>query len=149
MVSILFSVTFAILWNRIYQHFKNREKRLYDTELATLCKEQPQHKNDSDIIKTSDKWVGPLQVDLDEIDYLLTEIWQNRCAISGERTGTVLALVRWDISKPSISSNLVLMGNQALHLFDKSGKESFGRNVVAKIECRLKWLEENNFGTTT
>lgn len=138
----------AISWFRIYQHFKKRENNLYKTELATIS-----HKNNSspvrkgesiDIIKTPDKWVGPLQVDLDEISYLLTEIWQNKCVVSGKRVGTVLALARWDISKPSIASNLVLMGNQALKKFDNSGKSVFGEKVVAKIEMRLKWLEENN-----
>ena len=128
-------------WYRIYQRFKNREKKLYDAELAISDKNNSLPKS---IIKTSDKWIGPLQVDLDEIHFLLTEIWQNKCAVSGERVGTVLSLARWDISKPSIANNLVLMGNQALKTFDNSGKNAFGEKVVARIEMRLKWLEENN-----
>ena len=88
-------------------------------------------------------WVGPSQIDHDDVEYLLAEVWRNRCAVNGDRLGTVLELVRWDISKPSDSSNLVLMGQKALQKFDEAyaqrgdGRESIPADVRKKIEARL------------
>ena len=88
-------------------------------------------------------WVGPAQFDHDDVEYLLGEVWRNRCAVNGDRLGTVLELVRWDASKPSDSSNLVLMGSKALKKFDEAfakcgdGRESVPADARKKIEARL------------
>ena len=88
-------------------------------------------------------WVGPAQIDHDDVEYLLAEVWRNRCAVNGDRLGTVLEFVRWDIGKPSDSSNLVLMGQRALQKFDEAyaqcgdGRESVPVDVRKKIEARL------------
>ena len=88
-------------------------------------------------------WVGPAQFDHDDVEYLLGEVWRNRCAVNGDRLGTVLELVRWDVSKPSDSSNLVLMGLKALQKFDEAfakcgdGRESVPADARKKIEARL------------
>jgi len=90
-----------------------------------------------------DIWVGPAQFDHDDVEYLLAEVWRNRCAVNGDRLGTVLELVRWDVGKPSDSSNLVLMGQKALQKFDEAfaqngdGRESVPVDIRKKIEARL------------
>ena len=112
--------------NRLYQHFKNRENKLWDVEES----------ND-------DAWVGPLQIDLDDVDYVHSEVWRNRCCVTGETLGTVLELARWDISKPSNCTNIVLLGAKAMNRFDEEQEKSGdGRNSVPAgirklIEARL------------
>ena len=82
-------------------------------------------------------WVGPLQIDSDDVEYLL-EIWRNRCGVTGERLGTVLELVRWDLTKPANCHNLVIMCTKALQKFDKDGKASVPDVVQKTIESRLE-----------
>ena len=134
--------------HRMYQHLKRREKLIRDGLEARLSAEELEKlvrvSNDGDDRRSAcfiyGKWVGSIQVDGDDVEYLLAEIWRNRCAVTGDRLGTVLELVRWDITKPSDCTNLVLMGARALEKFDKA--EGDGRNTVApevqrKIERRL------------
>jgi len=83
------------------------------------------------------QWVGPVQIDGDDVEYLL-EVWRNRCAVTGDRLGTVLELARWDMSRPSTCNNLVLMGVSALQKFDKDGKATIPKDVQARIEARLQ-----------
>ena len=88
-------------------------------------------------------WVGPPQIDSDDVEYILSEVWRNRCCISGETLGTVLEIARWDIGKPTNCQNLVLMGVKAMNKFDEAamasgdGRNSVPENVRRKIEARL------------
>ena len=69
-------------------------------------------------------WIGRLQVDQDDMEYLY-EIWRSRCALTQARMGATLRLTRWDPGKPSTCNNLVLMSLHALQKFDAAGgKES-------------------------
>mmetsp|Transcript_26344 Transcript_26344/g.57782 ORF Transcript_26344/g.57782 Transcript_26344/m.57782 type:complete len:515 (+) Transcript_26344:85-1629(+) len=147
--------------NRLLQHCKRREKKFRDTlegpaqeadtESATdntndNGKKRKQINPNDDwrpACVIDNKWVGPAQVDLDDVEYLMAEVWRNRCAVNGDRLGTVLELVRWDLSKPSNPSNLVLMGTKALQDFDKAyeksgdGRDSIAPAVREKVEARL------------
>lgn len=118
--------------NRILQHLKRREqkiqKRLEEEANVTAS---PQAR------MISGNWVGPPQVDFDDVEYML-EVWRNRCAVTGDRLGTVLELVRWDPSRPSTCQNLVLMGAKAIKRFDAQGKESIPTEVRRTIEERLQ-----------
>lgn len=111
----------------MYQHFKNRENKIRDAE---------ENKDD--------KWVGPLQIDVDDVDYIHSEVWRNRCCVTGESLGTVLELSRWDLSKPSNCTNIVLLGGKAMNLFDEAHKKTGdGRSSVPPglrkiIEARLQ-----------
>ena len=117
--------------NRIFQHFKNREKKL-----------QADSENKEGKIK--DKWYGPLEIDADDVDYIHSEVWRNRCCVTGESLGTVLELSRWDLSNPSNCKNIVLLGVKAMRKFDEALKETGdGRNSVPPgirqiIEARLQ-----------
>lgn len=153
--------------NRLLQHCKRREKKFRDTLEGTereTNRESSPNQTDGNIKKKKqinpnddwrpaclidNKWVGPAQVDLDDVEYLMAEVWRNRCAVNGDRLGTVLELVRWDISKPSDFSNLVLMGTKAVENFDKAyekcgdGRMSIPAEVREKIEARLAATKVN------
>lgn len=84
------------------------------------------------------QWIGPCQIDGDDVEYLL-EVWRNRCAVTGDRLGTVLELVRWDMTRPSTCNNLVLMGASALQSYDKNGdKTAIPKEVQGRIEAHLQ-----------
>jgi len=88
-------------------------------------------------------WVGPPQIDVDDVEYILAEVWRNRCCVTGETLGTVLEITRWDMTKPSNCQNLVLMGSKAMKDFDVASAETGdGRSIVhpdvrKRIEARL------------
>lgn len=118
--------------NRILQHLKRREDKITHKKLGDEGKGLPTNGRLVD-----GEWLGPLQIDHDDVCYLL-EVWRNRCAVTGARLGTVLELVRWDMSKPSLCNNLVLMGTAAIETFDKpGGKQTIPEHVKAVIENRL------------
>lgn len=121
--------------NRLYQHFKNRENKLKDIIEA------------NDVVlkdAKNNKWIGSLQIDVDDVDYIHGEVWRNRCCVSGESIGTVLELSRWDLSKPSNCTNIVLLGVKAMNRFDEAQKKTGdGRNSIPpairqRIEARLQ-----------
>lgn len=120
--------------NRMYQHLKRREDKLCREKKELLgLKEFP-----TEGMIVDGEWFGPVQIDStgDDISYLL-EFWRNRCAVTGDRLGTVLELVRWDSAKPSCCNNLVLMGGPAIVKFDKSGRDSIPLPIQKMIEDRL------------
>jgi len=137
--------------HRIFQHFKNREKRICDeiemnNPNETIADKENQNKS-KEIGRAqrvvNGSWVGPPQIDSDDVEYILSEVWRNRCCISGETLGTVLEIARWDIGKPTNCQNLVLMGVKAMNKFDEAamasgdGRNSVPENVRRKIEARL------------
>ncbi|KAL7576550.1 hypothetical protein ACA910_018044 [Epithemia clementina (nom. ined.)] len=64
-------------------------------------------------------WIGPLQIDADDVEYLM-EVWRNRCAVTGARLGTVLELVRWDEGRLSTCDNLILLSQHAKQAWDQT-----------------------------
>ena len=127
------------------QHFKNRENemriiaenKLSPEELKQVKESEKEIEGDFKGRLIGDIWVGPVQIDSDDVEYLLGEVWRNRCAVTGDRLGTVMELVRWDISKPSTCQNIVLLSMKAINMFDKGGKGAFSEDIVRKIETRL------------
>jgi tRNA threonylcarbamoyladenosine dehydratase len=127
--------------HKLYQHFQNRERKLYDTAHSTAAVVQTIQKvdehdetlgeyvtfqrrgggtDDDDETRTTTTttttmtwWVGTtVQINItDDMEYLL-EIWRNRCAISAARIGTTLHLVRWDLQRPSTLDNIILLGDK-------------------------------------
>ena len=131
--------------HRIFQHLKNREKAIRvmiekEHVIETVSDSNDNEDGDDEDLKgkvIGGHWVGPIQVDCDDVEYLVAEVWRNRCAVTGERMGVVIELARWDLSKPSVCQNLVLMSAKAMQAFDKKGKESFDPAIRMKIERRL------------
>jgi len=116
--------------HKLYQRFVTRERRLGKGAEAGPI------------------WTGPVGIDDGDVEYILSELWRNRCAMTGDRLGTVLTLARWDLSRPSSPSNIVLLGAKALAKFDKCGgsREFLGEEdaaVCAKIDRRFASVREN------
>jgi len=88
-------------------------------------------------------WIGPVQIDGDDVEYILSEVWRNRCSVTGETLGIVLEITRWDLSKPSNCQNLVLLTVKAMEAFDEAaastgdGRNSVPEDIRRKIEARL------------
>mmetsp|Transcript_4438 Transcript_4438/g.5143 ORF Transcript_4438/g.5143 Transcript_4438/m.5143 type:complete len:458 (-) Transcript_4438:29-1402(-) len=122
--------------NKLLQHLKRREVKIKDKiELATNAKPANEGEREGRVLNGT--WVGPVQIDTDDVEHIL-EIWRNRCGITGDRLGTVLELVRWNLSKPSVCQNLVVMGSKALKKFDECGKDSMSIYIQQTIENRLR-----------
>jgi len=127
--------------HRRLQHFKNRETKIRQEAEKLHCN-QPENKASKDSEQfhgrlIGNTWVGPVQIDQDDVEYLMSEVWRNRCAATGARLGSVLELVRWDNSKPSVCSNLVLMSVKAVAIFDEKGQDGFNEQIRNKIDTRL------------
>lgn len=124
--------------NRLYQHYKNREQKFRDDIEGDASGNE---NDDGHVVDGS--WVGPLQIDCDDVEYIFSEVWRNRCCVTGDSLGTILELSRWDPSKPSNCQNIVLLGVKAMKRFDEEiAKTGDGRNFIssdlrAKIEARL------------
>lgn len=124
--------------NKMHQHLKRRENKIREAVEADLPPSADVSSDEQfEGRMVNGKWVGPIQVDSDDVEYLL-EIWRNRCAVTGEKLGVVLALVRWDLSKPSNCQNLVIMGVKALNKFDANGQDSVPEDVRKMIDARLQ-----------
>ena len=114
--------------NRIYQHLGSRENKIASGTLVTA--------GDA-------TYTGPIEIDNDDVEFLYG-VWRNRCAVTGARIGAVLALVRWDASKPATTDNLVLMSKPALNAFDEKGKSSIDPKIQTRIENRLAESRDMN-----
>jgi len=82
-------------------------------------------------------------VDIDDVEYLMSELWRNRCYISGDRLGAQLELIRWDMTKPADIVNLVLMSAKGWAKFKKvGGRDGLSADVRERIERRLRVAEK-------
>jgi tRNA A37 threonylcarbamoyladenosine dehydratase len=123
---------------KLHQHLKNRENKIRERVEADLPPPEGDDKEEQFEGRiVNGTWVGPIQIDPDDVEYLL-EVWRNRCAITGDKLGTVLELIRWDLSKPSVCRNLVIMGKKAKQRFDATGQASVQEDIREKIEARLR-----------
>ena len=122
--------------HKLYQHLKSREKKLQG-KLASSLKEG------SENYTTDGTYIGEVQIDPDDVEYLMAELWKNKCAISGDRLGTVLELYRWDMTKPATPNNLVLLSVKSAQKFERDfeeigdGRKGVDDTIRAKIEKRL------------
>ena len=92
---------------------------------------------------TNGTYIGPIQIDPDDVEYLMAELWRNRCALTGERLGTSLELYRWDKTTPATPNNLVLMCQKAAQKFEADfeklgdGRKGVDEDVRKKVDARL------------
>jgi hypothetical protein len=120
--------------HRLYQQLKQRERKITDQVFSEAGDSDDNDTGNGRVV--NGRWIGPLQVDTDDMEYIL-ETWRNRCAVTGDRLGAVLQVVRWDLSRPSYCDNLVLLGKRALAKLDAEGKTNIPDEVCRKIEKRL------------
>jgi hypothetical protein len=97
--------------HRLYQHLKDRERRLEDQ--LRHCNMNRMH-------------VGPIQIDPNNVEYLMPTLWKNQCALSGERLGMTLELYGWDRRRPATPNNLVLIFVRSAKKFE----EDFDRGLA-------------------
>jgi hypothetical protein len=85
-----------------------------------------------------------VNIDDDDLEFIVQQVWKSRCAVSQKRFGghVILTLTRWDPTQPPTPYNLVLiMQDDALRLATH-GKSVFPPEVVNRIEARLAWAKE-------
>ena len=103
----------------------------------------PTLKNGDENITTNGVYIGPILIDPDDVEYLMVELWRNRCGVTGDRLGTSLELYRWDRTRPATPNNLVLMSMKAAQKFEKDfealgdGRRGLDVDVVKRVEARL------------
>lgn len=150
--------------HRLYQHLKSREKKLEDrfsnssfsassssmvrTPLeggsTTVNEELNNNNNNNDNSTYNNIYVGPIMIDPDDVEYIMSELWKNQCAISGDRLGTTLELHRWDRSRPAMPNNLVLLSAKTATKFevdfDKFGDGRLGVDeaIRRRVDARLR-----------
>jgi tRNA A37 threonylcarbamoyladenosine dehydratase len=123
--------------NKMFQHLKGREQLLAKRVLQDSKTDASEIAGNGCVVDGA--WIGPLQVDSDDVEFLL-EMWRNRCATTQVRQGTVLKLIRWDLSKPSTTDNLILMSVHQVEKFDRDPfqfKASLDDALRRRIEERL------------
>jgi hypothetical protein len=138
--------------HKIFQHLKNREKAIririekeHGIERNCGNNDDDNDEEDRNGQMVGKSWVGPVQVDCEDVEYLVAEVWRNRCAVTGKRMGVVLELVRWDLSLPSVCQNLVLLCTKAVHTLDSNGRKSFDEATREKIEHRIAFCKADAF----
>jgi hypothetical protein len=97
--------------HRLYQHLKDRERRPEDQ--LRHCNMNRMH-------------VGSIQIDPNNLEYLMPTLWKNQCALLGERLGTTLELYGWDRRRSATPNNLVLIFVRSA----KKSKEDLDRGLV-------------------
>jgi len=136
------------LRHRMFQHVNRREESLMKQALKRNNREDldPVNLPIEGTVLSDGTWVGPLNIDMDDISYLV-ELWLNRCAVTGKRMGTVMELVRWDTTRPANCNNFVLMSHPALKKFDapEGGKDPLPADVKERIENVLQRCNANGY----
>jgi len=143
--------------HRVYQHLKNREKDIrtrierqagiHIEDSVTQQTDNTDHSEDTEQEEDMrgtlihGTWVGPCQVDGNDVEYLMAEVWRMRCAVTHKRMGVVLELTRWDLSLPSVCGNLVLMSKGIIAKLDEANnnKDFIPIEIQQQIERRLAW----------
>ena len=86
-----------------------------------------------------------VDLDDDELEFVVQQVWRGRCAITGKRFGghAPLELTRWDPEKPPVASNLVLLAHaERVAVSTVGGKISLDVKMKSHITQRLDWAEK-------
>jgi hypothetical protein len=91
-----------------------------------------------------------LDLDDDDLEFIIQQTWGSRCAVSGGRMGggALNVLCRWDPSLPPAPHNLVFVQPKYAEAMEARGggaaafsAEAEGE-VRARIEARLRWCQD-------
>lgn len=90
-----------------------------------------------------------VDVDDEDIEFIIAQVWVSRCVVTGRRFGghAPLQLVRWRRDLPPTIDNLVLMTKPLVDKIETHDREHpqrlspscFEEDVTARIEGRLAW----------
>lgn len=149
--------------------------KLYDPEISERMSKNLKHKvrqvlkkNEKERFNTEDE----INLDDDDMEFLIQQVWRSRCASTAKRFGgqVVLTLIRWDDKKPCDLDNLILLTQPEANRFIQykelvkkreeeiaSGKPAsslepiphvFSKETIAYIEERLNYakkMEEDSY----
>jgi tRNA A37 threonylcarbamoyladenosine dehydratase len=94
-----------------------------------------------------------VNIDDEELEFLIQQVWRNRCATTNLRIGGHAAMVlsRWDVTKPPTVSNLIMTTQKEATRLDELGQRgAFSEEMCAYITKRLLWAqsvyEDDEFG---
>lgn len=94
-----------------------------------------------------------VNIDDEELEFLIQQVWKNRCATTGLRIGghASLVLSRWNVDAAPSVSNLVLTTQAEATKLDELGpKSAFSESTFDYISKRLLWAksvhEDDTFG---
>lgn len=97
-----------------------------------------------------------VNIDDEELEFLIHQVWKNRCATTGLRIGghAPLVLSRWNVDAPPTVSNLILTTQAEAVKLDTLGRsEAIPRDVQNYITSRLLWArsvcQDEAFGRIT
>jgi len=89
-----------------------------------------------------------LDIDEDDIEFVVQQVWHSRCAITGRKFGghAPLVLIRWDKDHPPSPSNLVLLMQPYAELVTKGDMSFLKDEDKDRINMRLKWAHSQSKG---
>lgn len=96
-----------------------------------------------------------IDMDDDDIEFIVQQVWRSRCAVTGRKFGGHIGLVftRWNPDIPPTPYNLVLLMIPEAVKLEEKGHDAFPPEIVEKIERRLHWAKQvtegcwTNYGT--
>jgi len=85
-----------------------------------------------------------LNMDEDDVEFSVQQVWRSRCAITGRRFGghVILTLTRWNAEAAPTTGNLVLLMQNQAKLLAEQGQSAFDEDTISKIAGRLRWAED-------
>eukprot|EP00742_Colponemidia_sp_Colp-10_P003199 GILJ01003408.1.p1 GENE.GILJ01003408.1~~GILJ01003408.1.p1 ORF type:complete len:425 (-),score=56.72 GILJ01003408.1:85-1359(-) len=81
------------------------------------------------------------QFNVDDVEYVFTDVWKARSAISKSRSS--LELTRWDRSKPASISNVILLTSGEAAIHDKKSIDDYDPEFVQKVTATLAEAERH------
>jgi len=113
--------------HKLHQHIKNRE-----VEIMKMIEDGTAEAGA----------VGKVEVDIDDIEFIMMDMWNNRCAITEERLGNMLEIYKWRIDRPACVENLVLMSARGRKKFLAGGGwKGLEQAIIEKVEKKLLYAK--------
>ncbi|KAI8619626.1 hypothetical protein BC830DRAFT_1103319 [Chytriomyces sp. MP71] len=89
---------------------------------------------------------GDLQINAQDVGFVLEEIWLGKSALSGSLDKEKVTLTRWDVSKPYRIDNLICLTKKESEdhakVPFKSVEAHYGKEFVDKVEKRLRYVRD-------
>eukprot|EP01034_Spumella_vulgaris_P037752 gene37752-46582_t len=133
--------------------------KMYESEVCERMSKNLKHKVFNSLKKNEVARFATdreINMDEDDVEFVVQEIWRSRCATTGLRFGghVCLALTRWDATKPPTPDNLVMLMQKEADKLHTQGQSAFSPELVQKITARLAWAsvqvrEDNDFLSTS
>ena len=85
-----------------------------------------------------------MDLDDDDIEFIVQQVWHTRCAVTGRKIGghAPMVITRWHLDKPLSPYNLVLMQRTLSQQLEQEGQTCFSPEIVESINQRLAWAEQ-------